>query len=329
MEVVKIKNIKKIDCKSKRYDIETKETHNFFANGILVHNSMIQLYWDWHKEIWCVGTTGTPEADGEVNNKFGTTFADLFWNAIGSMRGKFNGINSNNNESFDLDFLVKGHAYAFELTTPYNIVVKPHATSSVTLLGIRNVDTLEEFNYEKLRDVERLFDGVPLVKAFDINAMDAGALIRTFEGMPWSEEGYVVIDANFNRVKIKNPAYVAVHHLKSKTGEHNIMGVVKSNEIEEFAATFPERKEEIFKLKVGYDALVVRLEVTWDELILRLPKSIEPKERKKFAEAVFEVTTKNDVKGFTGLYFALKDKKVESVKSYMLDFDNKVLYKML
>ena len=34
-----------------------------------VDGSMMQLYWDWHKGKWCVGTTGTPEADGEVNNK--------------------------------------------------------------------------------------------------------------------------------------------------------------------------------------------------------------------------------------------------------------------
>jgi len=35
---MKIKSIKKIENKSKRYDIEVEDNHNFFANGILVHN---------------------------------------------------------------------------------------------------------------------------------------------------------------------------------------------------------------------------------------------------------------------------------------------------
>jgi hypothetical protein len=35
---MKIKSIKKINNKSKRYDIEVENNHCFFANGILVHN---------------------------------------------------------------------------------------------------------------------------------------------------------------------------------------------------------------------------------------------------------------------------------------------------
>jgi hypothetical protein len=35
--------------------------------------------------------------------------------------------------------------------------------------------------------------------------------------MVWYDEGYVIVDANFNRVKVKKPAYVAVHHLKGKS----------------------------------------------------------------------------------------------------------------
>ena len=38
MKTVKLKSIKKVKSKSKRYDISVKDNHNFFANGILVHN---------------------------------------------------------------------------------------------------------------------------------------------------------------------------------------------------------------------------------------------------------------------------------------------------
>ena len=39
MKLLKIKNIKKVKNNSLLYDIETEKNHNFFANGVLVHNS--------------------------------------------------------------------------------------------------------------------------------------------------------------------------------------------------------------------------------------------------------------------------------------------------
>ena len=43
---MKIKSIKKVKSSSKRYDLELKNNSNFFANGILVHNSSISI---WNK----------------------------------------------------------------------------------------------------------------------------------------------------------------------------------------------------------------------------------------------------------------------------------------
>ena len=278
--------------------------------------TMIQVYWDWYEEKWFAATTGTAEGEGEVNNKNGTTFNDLFWDTL------------NNKYIFNECLLNKDLIYVFELTTPYNIVVKPHGESSVTLLTVRNRETLVELSGKDLQMVA-ISLGVPLVKSFDINASNIGHLLKTFEGMPWSEEGYVVRDGNDNRVKVKNPAYVAVHHLKGKTAEHNILTIVKTNEIEEFAATFPERTEELNRLKEGYDALIAKLNSVWVELQLRRPKNITKEEQKKYAAAVFEVCGKHDVTQFTGLYFGLAQYKINSVEDFMFNYDDKLLYKML
>lgn len=278
--------------------------------------SCIQLYWDWNKEQWFAATTGTAEGEGEVNNKLGTTFNQLFWNTV--------------TEKYDFkkENLNKLFCYVFELTTPYNIVVKPHGESAASLLMVRNLLTLEEVPFEALTGIADSL-GVPRVKSYDLNAKNVGALLRTFENMVWHDEGYVVVDANFNRVKIKNPAYVAVHHLKGKTAEHNIMTIVKTNEIEEFAATFPDRKDELVKLKANYDALIAKLDLVWAELQAFRPKNITPQEKKKYATAVFEVCGKNDVKNFTGLYFGLADGKVTSVEDFIANYDDKALYKIL
>jgi hypothetical protein len=278
--------------------------------------TMIQVYYDWHANKWFAATTGTAEGEGEVNNKNGTTFNDLFWDTV------------NNKYTFNECLLNYDYIYVFELTTPYNIVVKPHGESSATLLAVRNRKTLVELSGRDLEMTAVSMD-IPLVKSYDLNAKNVGHLLKTFENMPWSEEGYVVRDGNDNRVKVKNPAYVAVHHLKGKTAEHNILTIVKTNEIEEFAATFPERTEELYRLKESYDALVAKLNVVWDELKLRKPKNVTKPEQKKFAAAVFEVCEKYDLKNFTGLYFGLKDYKIASVEEYMFNYDDKTLYKML
>lgn len=278
--------------------------------------TLIQVYWDWHKNEWFAGTTGTAEGEGEVNNKMGTTFNSLFWDTV--------------TKQYALNpcMLDKDHVYVFELTTPYNIVVKPHGESSATLLTVRNLVTLQEVSWKDLTMIAESLR-VPLVKRFDLNANNVGVLLRTFENMVWHDEGYVVVDANFNRIKIKNPAYVAVHHLKGKTAEHNIITIVKSNEIEEFASTFPERKDELFRLKENYDKLVDKLNKVWVELSARKPKNITKEEKKRYAIAVFEVCGKYDLKQFTGLYFGLVDGKVSSVEDFIVNYDDKLLYKML
>jgi len=278
--------------------------------------SLIQLYWDWVAEKWCAGTSGMAEGEGEVNDKPNTTFAALFWDVL------------NTYEKFNLEYLPKGYTYSFELMTPYNIVVKPHGVSSVALLGVRNVETLSEIDYWTFKKASKLVYGLPVVQAYDMNASNAGHLMATFEGMPFTEEGYVVCDDDFNRIKLKNPAYVAAHHLKAKTGLHHILTIVKSNEVDEYGATFPERLEEINELKLKYDELVATLENVWDELIPFKPKNITKPEQKKFAMKVFEVIDNHNIKTFSGLFFALKDRKTESVKDFIMDYSDKNLYEM-
>ena len=275
--------------------------------------TMIQVY--NHKNEWFAATTGTIDGSGEVNNKLGTTFNSLFWDTV---KNKYN---------LDLNVLNNNFCYVFELTTPYNIVVKPHSESSATLLTVRNLTTLEELSYEEVISVGAML-GLPVVKSYDLN-VDVETILHTFDGCDVFFEGYVIVDANFNRVKIKSPKYIAIHHLKNRTAEYHIMEIVKTNEIEEFGATFPERKAELHKLKENYDKLLVRLNNIWLELKPYKPKNITPEEKKKFAAAVFEICAKDGLKMFSGLYFSLYDGKTTSVEDYLMKYDNKILYKIL
>lgn len=279
--------------------------------------TMIQLYYDWVTKEWCAGTTGTAEGEGEVNNRLNTTFNTLFWDTFTKLGG-------------NKDSLSEGNTYVFELMTPYNIVVKPHAESSLRLLTIRNLERNLEYDYYTVSQEAKTIN-IPIVQSFDFpNVSNFGHLKKMFETMPWSDEGYVVVDNNFNRAKLKNPAYVAVHHLKGKTAEHNIISIVKTNEVDEFVATFPEREEEIYKLQTSYNKLKSELKFVWGILKTNLPKNITKNEQKRFAMLVFDTMKKHGVNSsFSGLFFGLKDRKINSVDDFLFNYDNKTLYKIL
>ena len=278
--------------------------------------SLIQVYYDWNNKTWFAATTGTAEGCGLVNNKMGTTFNSLFWDTVSIKYG------------LNIDKLTMGYTYVFELCTPYNIVVKPHGESSATLLTVRNLNTLKEVSRDELLVIGSKLN-VPVVSEYDINANDVGKVKRLLDGLPWSFEGYVVVDGNFNRIKVKNPSYIAVHYLKGKTGEHNILSIVKSNEIEEFVSIFPDRKDELYRLKKNYDLLVEKLNTIWSELLILKPKNITKEEKKRYAMEVFSITRKYELKQFSGLYFGLVDGKIKSVEDFVAQYDDKILYALL
>lgn len=266
-----------------------------------------QLYFDWNKNEWCVGTTGTAEAEGEVNNMLGTTFSDLFWGVV----------------EFDLSELDKNLVYVFELCTPENIVVTPHITYSITLLMIRDRVTLEEIPYELLGNYSKSL-GVELIESINMVATSLEDIKNSFNGVPFSFEGYVIIDKNFNRVKIKNPAYLAAHMLKGKSGFHHILDIIKTGETGEFISTFPNRHDEIIKLETAYNQIINRLNNIW---VVIQSKSYS--NRKEMAEDVFKITSENNVKQFSSVFFSLIDGKTLDIKEYIFNYDNKKLYEYI
>jgi hypothetical protein len=281
-----------------------------------VDGTFIHLYYDWVKEEWICATTGTAEADGPVNNRIGFTFKELFWETI-----------TNKYPEFNVNKLFKGKVYMFELTSPYNTVVKQHSEPALTLLGVRKLNTYEEYPYGWLCFVSHEI-GIPVVKSFSLRPDSVEELTQTFDGMPYSEEGYVVLDENMNRVKVKNPAYVAVHHLKDKLNSWNIMEIIKTNEVDEFNSTFPEREEEVLELKARYDAMLEYLGAVWESLKPHVPTDYDDKQLvKAFAEKVFMmVKSDSRLNNFYGLYFSIAKGQVESIRDYILEIHNRKLY---
>jgi hypothetical protein len=71
------------------------------------------------------------------------------------------------------------------------------------------------------------------------------------------------------------------------------------------------------------------LTLCWSELKGFLPRNITKEEQKKFALKVFQISKEKDLTLHTGLFFGLKDGKVKTIDSYLMNMDNKKLYNLL
>ena len=241
--------------------------------------SLIQMY--YYQNQWLVATKGSPDASGTVHD-YGFTFNHLAWKT-------FYG------EGYNIADLHPHYTYCFELCTPYNKVVVPHSNNSLTLLGIRNNITLKEIVIEdsklskpfKLTEYHNLF-----------NWEDILISIKKLNGH--EHEGYVVVDANFNRVKIKHPSYIALAHLKEGLTKRRLLEIVRQNEGEEFLQYFPEYAPLYYDIKYSYDNLVESIKQVWEHYSYIT-------DQKEFALAV-------KVYKFSGILFSLKRYQNSTVK---------------
>ena len=302
----KIRKITKIDSVSKRYDIQT-ETQNFYANNILVHNSLITLF--HYNDKWLLSTTGTIYADSTANGGE-ISFAELFWQTVDIMYGS---------KDIFIALLNTNYNYVFELMTPFNIVVTQHIDYKILLHGVRDLTTLKELHIHNFPEIFQ-------VKSHDLKNIDD--IKNTFNDMTWQEEGYVVCDNNFNRVKIKNPAYVSAHFIRSGMSPYHIMSVIKSNELDEFLIYFPTRHDELNGLQEKYDTLLTNLLTIYDTTLKDFVSILSDKE---FAFKVNDVCIKYNlvnIINFSGLFFSLKNNKTD-VRTYVNKIPDKDLYNYL
>ncbi len=197
---------------------------------------------------WHVATTGNPDAGGRVNDS-AYTFAELFSETLGLYLG----------EDWDAPpWEFPDWCYLFELTTPHNRVIVNHLTAGLTLLGVRN-----RVSGQWMQTAETVMARVvPVVREFPLQSF--ADIQATFIAMdPVAQEGYVVVDAFGNRVKVKHPGYVALHHMKDGMTPKSMLEVVQRGEVPEVTAHFPNLAEAFNSIKAEYDALALAIDAAY------------------------------------------------------------------
>ena len=227
------------------------------------------------------------------------------------------------------DLLDDGKTYLFELTSPFNKVVVSWHETRLNFLGIRDNKTFQE-TYFLDHELKNKFN---TPKVFPLRSVDE--CVAAAKELDCNAEGYVVCDKNFNRVKIKSPTYVSLHHMKNNGILSYSRGVeiVRGNELEEVLTYFPEFKPHLEEIKSRYDKKVADVKaakVKLDEFIAqngwdKQPWWIQSGGQKRKDIAIW--ITKNFP--IPGLAFGLVDGKIESVEKYFADYPADKIAQML
>jgi len=131
----------------------------------------------------------------------------------------------------------------FELTSPHNRVVVKYNETTVRHIGTRDIRTLCESNID-----------IGVVKPREYSFKTLDECIKNANLLGYDEEGYIAVDRNFNRVKIKSPLYVALNHIsQGVTTFGNIVEIIQRNEQDEFLTYFPEFSDVFETVNKGID----------------------------------------------------------------------------
>jgi hypothetical protein len=250
--------------------------------------SLMQLY--WYGE-WRVASSGTPDAAGKVNG-FDFTFADLFWKTFEQMGYR---LPDQTEDLVEAQCHAREYVYLFELMTPYNRIVVQHLEPKLVLIGVRHRDGQEA-------TLDGWAEDYQVVRSFPLQSVEQ--ITATFEHIsPLSQEGYVVVDDKFNRVKMKSPAYVALHHMKDSMSPRRALEVIRAGEISEVLNAFPEWKDIFDEMSASFNGLVEQLEETYESI-----KHIDV--QRDFALQAIKTPC-------SGALFSLRSGKVKTIRQYL------------
>ena len=271
-----------------------------------------------------VSTNGVIDAfKCELNSMIGcpyNNFGELFWEAIrNQMIDCGYSLDENDPVKWLADKLLLNTTYMFELCSPYNRVIVPHKETKLYFHGWRDNISLEEMRFNTCI-LTKIFD---CPKIYNLKSLDE--CIAATQAMPWDEEGYVVVDKNFNRVKIKSPAYLMAHRLSQNNNMsiRRVIDIYMAGECDEILAYFPEYKSAFDEIDKRFNDKYMELGFLVGELIANIVSGALPT-RKEQAAWIMSKTKHSGIlfkilNGYTGDGATNSREYVEGVKHVMID----------
>jgi RNA ligase len=252
---MKIKSIKKIESGSKRYDIQTT-TNNFFANEILVHNSMIR-------------PIPTPEGF-RLGTKAGIT--DVAMNAEVFIADK------PEYATFINKCIQKGTIPIFEWCSRKNRIVIDYPVDQLILTGIRYDMTGQYVSYKVMKSYSEAWS-IPVVKAIAGDETDIQKVVDHIR--KWDDgEGVVIRFDSGRMVKIKADDYVLRHKSKDAINqEKNVLQTILEDSVDDLVPLLtPEDAERVRAFQTAFWMAVEDVCTTIHDTYKQIDKGQDQKE---------------------------------------------------
>lgn len=247
-----------------------------------IDGSIIKIY--NYKGVWYISTRGTAFGDSKVGG-FDLTFKELVLKSqfIAGCSLEYMGKVFQYFCDFDLD---PEFTYICEITAMENRVVTHYSGYKLWLLAVRSNKTGQ---YQPLlKDPLFLDFNYPNEYKFESTA----DCIKASKELKDLKEGYVLYQDGVPVCKVKNPAYLAVHHIRGEgLSPKRIADLVIMNEQDEYLTYFPEDSCHFEPYTLAFNMFKVSLESVWEE-----NKAIE--DQKEFALKV------KDVVGSSAMFIA-------------------------
>ena len=244
----------------------------------------------WYNPLtgkWCVATRAVPLADKPMTGWDDLTFRGLFEKALDEtlVRNEYFSPCVTEAPYFDqwTEKLDKNNTYVFELTTPFNRIVVNYTESTVWLLGVRNTQTGVEMDVERFG---KTFNGVPVCHSYKLNNLEE---LLEFVGSkpPFEQEGIVVRDSRFNRVKVKSLPYLAYNRVRDSAANspRAIIELILTEKFDDFLPVLePFVQDKARKLQDGMRVLFQNTDKVYGEILAEIEG--QENQRKAFALGV-------------------------------------------
>lgn len=263
-----------------------------FQNAVCLEKcdgSLVPAWWNPFEKKWCFGTKGTAFAECQCGS--GRVFEEIINDCF----------TRDSKESIGNLLFSKNFTYIFELCSPENRVVVPYNDTSLVLLGIRSNVTgmyadLRQMD-ECVKELQTMGVNTRLVKYYGLDNLDD--IKRTFDDSGISLEGYVFWNTETDeRVKVKSPQYVAIHHLRDNgnLNPKRICELVFANETDEYLNYFKEDQKYFDPWINAYEVMVETIHFKFEII------SSEELTQKEYALKVKDLP-------YAGIMFALRQGK--------------------
>lgn len=232
--------------------------------------SLAMLY--WYDGQWQVASSRRPDASGLMclRDKDGALpFEQLFWQIWRAQGYTLPPAPS----------LASSHAqhqprrcFIFELISRRHPIVVRHAHEELVLLGVRDLESGQELDPEPFASAlgtrrPKRFALPVAAPTAEPHAALLQALIQRAEALDASQdEGFVVVDAHFNRVKVKSSDYTRMAWMfplcptRAHINDKRLLMVIMAEEQDDFKLYCPEYAAQLSALEATYEAFLTRVD---------------------------------------------------------------------